>query len=115
MTMTTVDRMVMDFAGIRRYATNKETPAAVPLIEANLHEREMTAYILCRICPLTHDDAEYILSLSKIGDKDEWESVPEHDDVDYAYCDGVEDAQRTAFAQLLHAACVRVVDAIDNP
>lgn len=112
--MTKESSMTMDMSDIRRMAGGGDTPAGVSLIEANLTEATMCMSVLTRVCPLSDDEAEYIMACVAVADcgEDEWDAVPEHKRVDFAYCDDASKAYTVAFSQLLQGACKRVVDAI---
>ena len=113
--MTKQESMVMDMSDIRRMASGSETPAGASLIESNLTADGMSVSVLTRVCPLSQTEAEYVMACVAVADcdADDWDSVPEHRGVDYAYCDDASDAHRVAFVQLLRAACERVIEAVD--
>ncbi len=104
--------LTLTIADIRRMASG-DTPAAVALILHSLTDAGMNAEVLARICPLSIDEAEYIIDCAAQAgcDPDDWDSIPSSDLVDYSWCDDASDAYESAFLQILHAACCRVVDA----
>jgi hypothetical protein len=101
MAMTEPSAMTMSESDID-CMTGNDVPACVSLIEANLHEHDMTLQVLWSITPLNLPDCEYIIDIPS-APKD-WDDVPEHPHVDYANCD-VRQAKEVAFMQLLRKAC----------